>query len=122
MAGAPIEVDPMLNIELARVFAAAYLGGADPRTPYASPRFSDPTGLPPSLIQVGSDEILRSDAELLAERLRATGCAVELEVWPRMPHVWQLFARILPEGRQAIGQIGRFVQRQLAQTISEASA
>jgi monoterpene epsilon-lactone hydrolase len=109
-----VATDSMLSTTQARVFAAAYLGGADPKTPYASPVFGDPAGLPPSLIQVGSDEILRSDSERMAERLRGAGCTVELEIWPRMPHVWHLFARVLPEGRRAIEQIGAFVRPRLA--------
>jgi monoterpene epsilon-lactone hydrolase len=106
--------DPMLTTAQARAFADSYLAGADPRTPYASPLYGDPVGLPPSLIQVGSDEILRDDADRMAERLRGAGCSIELEVWPRMPHVWQLFARILPEGRRAIERIGAFVRPRLA--------
>jgi acetyl esterase/lipase len=106
--------DPMLSTAQARVFADSYLAGADPKSPYASPLYGDPAGLPPSLIQVGSDEILRDDAERMAERLRSAGCTVELEVWPRMPHVWQLFARILPEGRRALERIGEFVRPRLA--------
>ena len=106
--------DPMLTTAQARAFADSYLAGADPKNPYASPLYGDPVGLPPSLIQVGSDEILRDDADRMAERLRGAGCNVELEVWPRMPHVWQLFARILPEGRRAIERIGDFVRPRLA--------
>ena len=64
----------------------------------------------PRLIQVGSDEILLDDATRMAERLRDAGCSVELEIWPRMPHVWPLFARILPEGHRAIERIGDFVR------------
>ena len=71
----------------------------------------DPAGLPPSLIQVGSDEILRDDAMRMAERMRAAGCDVELEIWPRMPHVWHGFAPVLPEARRAILRIGEFVRR-----------
>jgi acetyl esterase/lipase len=106
--------DPMLKAEQAPALARHYLGGADPRHPYASPLYGDPAGLPPSLIQVGSDEILRDDAVRMADRLRAAGCRVELEVWPRMPHVWQLFARVLPEGRRAIARIGDFLRREMA--------
>jgi hypothetical protein len=40
-----------------------------------------------------------------AERLRSDGCKVELEVWPRMFHVWPMIARILPEARAAIAAI-----------------
>ena len=89
------------------------LAGADPRTPYASPLYGDPRGLPPTLIQVGSDEILRDDAVRMADRLRAAGCRAELEIWPRMPHVWHLFAPLLPEAYRAIERIGAFVRREL---------
>ena len=78
--------------------------------PYASPLYADPTGLPPTLIQVGSDEILLDDSVRMAERMRAAGCQVELEIWPRMPHTWQVWARVLPEARAAIERIGAFVQ------------
>jgi epsilon-lactone hydrolase len=49
----------------------------------------------------------------MAERMRAAGCQVELEIWPRMPHTWQVWARILPEARAAIEHIGAFVQSKL---------
>jgi acetyl esterase/lipase len=104
------KADPMLSASQTTTFAQYYLGSVDPRHPHASPIYGDPRGLPPSLIQVGSDEILRDDAECMARRLREAGCRTELEVWPRMPHVWHLFARILPEARQAIARIGEFVR------------
>ena len=47
---------------------------------------------------------------VMAERMRAAGCQVELEIWPRMPHTWQVWARVLPEARAAIERIGAFVQ------------
>ena len=43
-------------------------------------------------------------------RMRAAGCEVELEVWPRMPHAWHVWARVMPEARAAIARIGVFVQ------------
>ncbi len=105
--------DPMLNVAILPALAKAYLGGADPRNHYASPLYGDASGLPPTLIHVGSDEILRDDAVRMAEKLRAAGCDVDIEVWPRMPHAWHLFARILPEGRHAIARIGSFLQQRL---------
>jgi hypothetical protein len=42
--------------------------------------------------------------------MRAAGCQVELEIWPRMPHTWQVWARVLPEARAAIERIGAFVE------------
>jgi epsilon-lactone hydrolase len=106
--------DLTLRYERAACFARHYLGGADPRHPYASPLYGDPAGLPPTLIQVGSDEILRDDSVRMAEKLRAAGSPVEIEVWPRMFHVWQLYARVLPEGRRAIRRIGAFVQTEVS--------
>jgi len=106
--------DPMLNAADARLFADCYLAGADPRNPYASPLYGKPAGLPPALIQVGSDEILHDDAVRMAENLRAAGCQVQIEVWPRMPHGWHLFAPVLPEARSAIARIGAFADQVLA--------
>jgi epsilon-lactone hydrolase len=108
------KADPMMDVTRIPAIADCYLAGADARQPYASPLYGDGSGLPPTLIQVGSDEILRDDSVRMAERLRATGCDAEIEIWPRMPHAWHLYARILPEGREAIERAGRFVQNGLA--------
>jgi acetyl esterase/lipase len=105
--------DPMLIADDVPRFAAAYLAGTDPRDPYASPLYADAQGLAPTLIQVGSDEILRDDAVRMAEKLREAGCDVELQIWPAMPHTWHLLAPILPEARAAIGEIGRFFAQRL---------
>jgi acetyl esterase/lipase len=90
--------------------ARCYLAGIDPRTPYASPLYGNAAGLPPTLIQVSNDEMLLDDSVRMADKLRAAGCEVELEIWPRMPHGWHLFAKLLPEARQAIERIGTFVR------------
>jgi monoterpene epsilon-lactone hydrolase len=102
--------DPMLNADDVPHLASRYLAGADPHHPYASPLYGDPTGLPPTLIQVGGDEILLDDSVRMAARLRDAGVAVQLEIWPRMPHVFQSFSSILPEARCAIRRIGTFVR------------
>jgi acetyl esterase/lipase len=108
------EADPMMSVAAMPMYVKHYLAGADPMHPYASPLYGDSLGLPPALIQVGSDEILRDDAVRMAEKLRAAGCDIEIEVWPRMPHCWQLYARILPEGRDAVERIGTFLDRKLS--------
>lgn len=89
--------------------AKQYYGANDPKNPLVSPVHADFRGLPPMLIHVGDAEILLDDATRVAERARAAGVNVELEVWPDMPHVWHVFAKILPEGQQAIDKIGKFV-------------
>jgi epsilon-lactone hydrolase len=114
------DADPMVGIDHLATAAEYYLSGADPRTPYASPLYGDPAGLPPTLIQVGSDEVLRDDAIRMAGKMRAAGCRVESEIWPRMPHVWHLFAPILPEARRAIARIGVFVCGEFARSAGTA--
>jgi epsilon-lactone hydrolase len=101
--------DPMLNAGDLPELASCYLAGADPRTPYASPLYGDASGLPPVLIQVGSDEILRDDAVRMAEKLQQDNPLSRLEIWPRMPHAFQLFVPALPEAHAAIVQIGAFI-------------
>jgi epsilon-lactone hydrolase len=107
------KADPMMDAAQFPEIAKRYLGNADPHNPYVSPLYGDASGLPPTLIQAGGDEVLLDDAVRMAELMRAAGCEVELDVWPKMPHVWHLYARILPEGRQAIDRIGQFLDRKM---------
>lgn len=65
--------------------------------------------MPPTLIQVGSHEILMADAELMANRLVRAGVPCDLQVWDRQVHVFQAAASWVPEGRRAIDEIGLFV-------------
>jgi acetyl esterase/lipase len=94
--------------------AKAYVGNADPKNPLASPLHADYRGLPPLLIQVGSTETLLDDSTRVAEKAKAAGVEVDLEVWDEMVHVWHVFAKILPEGQQAIDRIGQFVLQHTA--------
>ncbi len=106
--------DPVVQREGLLGMAAAYLGGKNPRTPLAAPLHADLKGLPPLLIQVGNDETLLDDSTRLADKARAAGVNVKLEVWPEMIHVWQMFAAFLPEGQQAVEGIGKFVAERAA--------
>lgn len=104
-------VDPMVQRDPLRKMAALYLAGQDPRTPLAAPLYANLSGLPPLLIQVGTAETLLDDSTRLAERARKAGVNVTLEPWEDMIHVFQAFAPILPEGREAIERIGAFVRQ-----------
>ncbi len=101
--------DAMLNPTQLPLMAAAYLAGADPLQPLASPLFGDLAGLPPLLLHVGESEVLRDDTVRLAQKARAAGVRVELEVFPGVPHVWQLF-RLLPESRRSVGAAAAFLK------------
>jgi acetyl esterase/lipase len=101
--------DPMLTEGSMRYFAKNYIGKEDPRHPYASPIFGDYTGFPPMLVQAGEHDILRSDAEHFSKKAEEQKVATQLHVWKGMFHVWQFYARILPEAEQAIEDVGDFV-------------
>lgn len=87
-----------------------YLGETDARNPLASPLYADLASLPPLLIHVGADEVLRDDSTRLAERARAAGVSVELKVWPVVPHAWQLAPHKIPEARQSLRESAEFLQ------------
>ena len=84
------EADPILTNEYIQAVREAYAPGADYSRPEFSPLFGDFSAFPPALIQVGTHEILYSDSERLAERLKAAGCYCRLEVWENMWHVFQM--------------------------------
>lgn len=105
--------DPIVKKEGVDAMAAAYLAGRDAKTPLASPLFADLKGLPPMLIQVGSEEALHSDSVALAQKLEAAGVEVSLESWGGMVHVWHIFHPILSEGRDAIARMGTYLKRRI---------
>ncbi len=114
-----IKKELVVNPNIPTQIQPLYLRDVDPHNPYASPLFGDLHGLPPLLIQVGSNEVLLSDSTAFAERARDAGVEVTLQIWPEMMHVWQLTASFLPEARQAIDKMGEFV-RAVSQKASEA--
>jgi len=108
------EVDPVLTPEGLRARVPDYVAGADASDPFISPIFGDLRELPPLLIQVGSHEILLSDAVRLAERAAISDVPVTLEVTPGVPHVFQGFAVLLDEAGAALDRASDFMNGQLA--------
>jgi epsilon-lactone hydrolase len=104
-----VDKDPMVDFPGLSRMAKWYCGSADPKNPLLSPIHADAKGLPPLLMQVGGAEVLLDDSTRFAELAKKAGVPVELEVWEDMVHVWHVFAKILPEGQQAIDKIGKFV-------------
>ncbi|AEA62059.1 alpha/beta hydrolase [Burkholderia gladioli] len=102
--------DPMFAGAALGRAARLYVGDASPTDPYVSPLYADPAGLPPLLIQAGSTEVLLDDSRRFAERARAAGVEVDLQVWPRMPHVWQMAVPFMPEARRALDDAAAFVR------------
>lgn len=104
----------LLDTRDLREMAQRYLAGADPRHPLASPVHADLSGLPPLLIQVGTEEVLWDDARGLQEAALRADVRVDFEAWPDMFHVWHWYHPVLPEGRAAIAAAGRFLREATA--------
>ena len=103
--------DPWFRASDMKVVVSNYCGADELKNPLVSPVFAEVQGLPPVLIQVGDDEILLSDSTRFADKIRAAGGTVDIEIWPEMWHVFQLFVGKMPEARQAINKIGDYVRR-----------
>lgn len=104
--------DPIISARTMPEFRARYLGKTDPRNPLASPVFGDFRGIPPLLIQVGEEEMLRDDSVRVAKKAQSDGVPLTLEVWPGMVHVFHV--RGLPESREAIRHIAEFMRSKIA--------
>jgi monoterpene epsilon-lactone hydrolase len=116
------EADPIHQRPMIVALARNYLGDHDPRDPLASPLYADLEGLPPLLIQVGDRETVLDDSVMFADKARAAGVDVELEVWDGMIHVFQIFGAELPEAHQAIAEIAGFLNRHLHIKAERASS
>jgi epsilon-lactone hydrolase len=115
------EADPIHQRRMILALAEDYLGGqGDPCDPLVSPLYADLQGLPPLLIQVGDRETVLDDSLVFADKARAAGIDVSLEVWDGMIHVFQMFE--LPEARQAIASIAGFLNRHLHIKAERASS
>ncbi len=105
-----IDEEPMLDVERLRVAGRTYAGDLDPADPRVSPLNEDPAGLPPVLVQVGTDEVLFDDSTRFVEKARQVGVDVELEVEDGAFHVFEAIAGI-PEAIDATTRIGDFIKR-----------
>jgi len=111
-------LDPLLSPDGLRRRVTDYVGGADAADPYISPIHGDLSGLPPMLIQVGSHEVLLSDALRLATRAATADVAVTLDVVPGVPHVFQAYAAVLDEGDEALNRAATFLTAHFAATLA----
>jgi len=108
-----VKSDAMFDARTFETVAAAYCPGHDARDPLVSPLRGDVAGLPPTLFQCSGAEMLRDDSIRMEAKMKAAGVDTTIEVWPKVFHVWQVTADILPEGRAAIAKIAAFITRRL---------
>lgn len=100
--------DPMVTEVALRRGADAYRGLLRADDPLVSPLWGDLGGLPPSLVQVGDDEILLDDALRFEQMAAHQGSTVALQRWSGAWHDFQLFARVLPSAASALDELARW--------------
>ena len=99
---------PVLNAA-----ARHYLAGSDASAPLASPIHGDFRGLPPTLIQCGTDELLHDQSVRLHDALRKAGVVARCEIMRERWHVFQIHAGLLPGAKAAIERAGNFIRRKI---------
>ena len=103
------QVDPIFTQDIEIAYVPAYTGIVDPSNPLISPIFANLQNFPPTLIHVGTDEILLDDSTRLVNRLRSEGVHVKIKIWEEMWHVFPAYAPWVPEAQSAIDEIGEFI-------------
>lgn len=103
--------DPLLHPRWIEQAAELYCPADLPRSdPGLSPLFADLRLLPPTLLQVAEDELLRNDSLRFAERARAAGASVRLERYPELWHVFQAHVGVLGAADMAIARVVAFLR------------
>ena len=103
------KLDAMLNSAFLQRGINYYIGHYDASHPLVSPLFADLSNLPPTLVQVGSKEILLDDSKRFKELAQAAGSKVTLNIYPGMWHVFQLFSQWSQPAQQSLEEIAGFV-------------
>jgi acetyl esterase/lipase len=107
-------VDPLFTRAGMERTGDLYLDGQDPDQPLLAPAVhADLRGFPPILLQVGTNELLLDDAVRLADRARAAGTDVVLDVVAGVPHVFPAYVGLIDEADEAIARAALFIQQRL---------
>ena len=106
--------DPMFSTESASIAAELYLQGFDPEHPLASPLLAPIAAYPPTLISVGSGEVLRDDSFLFHDKLLAAGVDSRLSAIDGMEHVAVVRGLMMPGAAETFEAVARFVEERLA--------
>ena len=109
LAARHVRQDPMLPATRIREAAALYAGTSAASDPLISPMQLEFRDLPPLLMHAGGRELLLPAMRLFAERARAAGAVLEFREWAGMPHVFQAFARLVPEARAAMTDLAKYI-------------
>jgi epsilon-lactone hydrolase len=103
--------DAVLPAQRARDMRQMYLGNQRGDDPRASPARADFVGASPVWLTVADTEILRDDARALAAALQRAGADVQFSERHDLPHVWPILHNVLPEARETLDDLARWVRR-----------
>ncbi|RFP64104.1 alpha/beta hydrolase [Hymenobacter lapidiphilus] len=90
--------------------------------PLISPARAELHGLPPLLLQVSDAEVLSDDVRRFAEKARAAGTPVTLQIFDGLVHWWHLFWRFVPEADIALDRVADFTRQIWAETAAAPAA
>lgn len=104
--------DALLSIEALEAGISYYVPqNLDKSIPELSPLYGDFEGLPPTLVQIGSKEILLDDASRFEEKAKAADVNVTYKLYTGMWHNFQMFSPWFDEAKQALADVAEFAQQ-----------
>jgi acetyl esterase/lipase len=103
--------DAMFDGRAVRALGRHLTRHVDGRDPEISPLHSDFQGFPRMLLFAGSTEVFLDDARAVARKAALAGVETELYVHRHLPHVFPMFAGVIPRAKTAFEVVRRFVDR-----------
>jgi acetyl esterase/lipase len=104
--------DVVLSTAFAQYVSDSYVRQSDPLNPLVSPLYGDVNVLPPTLLLIGTQDILVHEARKFAQKMREAGKTIYFDESPSMFHVFMLLAW-LPESRRAFRSMVDFLSNNL---------
>jgi monoterpene epsilon-lactone hydrolase len=104
------KADPCTPPGMTGTYYDYYAGSEGLTYPYASPLFGELSGLPPIMIHVGNDEVMRDDSVLFGEKAELAGVKITVTIWKGMFHCFPLLSPMFPEAVQAMNQVTEFIK------------
>lgn len=126
-------LDPNAQLPSRTEFEEGYLLGAadmdffwnsylqkpeDASNPYAVPLLADLTGLPTTLVLTTENEVIRDEAELFAERLRAAGVDCRNTRFDGLVHGVFWLSGAVPRSRELLSAASEFIRETTATTAA----
>lgn len=105
--------DPILNPQILKMYSEYYTGHSNSTNPLISPIFADLQGLPPMLIQAGTNEILLDEITQFCNKATQAKIEIELDCWQGLFHVFQIIP-ILPETKLSLEKIANFIANKIS--------